>query len=70
MKPLDRTDSTDIAQICRNSDGRFDDLWTGQMVEPEHRVSGLGEIATAVRWTVAIMGALAAVSVAVLVLGG
>lgn len=33
MKPLSQYNSTDIAQICREGDGRFDGLWAGDLVK-------------------------------------
>jgi len=33
MNTPDKFNSTDIAQICRDGDGRFDELRTGKMVE-------------------------------------
>jgi len=37
MNAPEKFDSTDIAQLCRDGDGRFDDLRNGGMVKEDRR---------------------------------
>lgn len=44
MKPLSQYNSTDIAQICREGDGRFDGLWAGDLVKSRKQAKRHGYV--------------------------